>query len=80
MGLIQLTAFKPGAYSQEFTRGNKQGGVGDGSTQWCTGQNMETLQNTNGVVTKIDLQWLGGHVTMFPSGYAPDFGPYKSTG
>jgi len=56
MGLIQLTAFKPGAYSQEFTRGNKQGGVGDGSTQWCTGQNMETLQNTNGVVTKIDLQ------------------------
>ena len=35
---------------------------------------METLENTNGAVTEIDLRWLLGHVPMSPSGYAPKHG------
>jgi len=43
--------------SQEFTKGDKPGGLGmevpSGAVQ---GQNMETLENTNGAVTTIDLR------------------------
>ena len=51
--------------SQEFTKGDKPGDLGDGSPQQGLGtevssrvqrQNMETLENTNGAVTKIDLR------------------------
>jgi len=43
-------------HSQEFTKGDKPGGLGDGSPQRGPGrQNMETPENVIGVVTKIDL-------------------------
>ena len=42
--------------SKEFTRGNKPGALRDGSPQRVQGQNMETLVNTYGAVTKIDLR------------------------
>ena len=56
--------------NQEFTKG--------GQTVWETevssrvqGQNMETLENTNWAVTKIDVRWRGGACTHVPpSGYA----------
>ena len=41
--------------SQEFTRGDKPGGLGTEDPSGVQGQNMETSENTNGAVTKIDL-------------------------
>ena len=43
-------------HSQEFTKGDKPGGLGDGNPQRGPGQNMETLENANGAVTKTDLR------------------------
>jgi len=42
--------------SQEFTKGDKPKGLGDGSPQRGPGQNKETLENSNRAVTKINLQ------------------------
>ena len=41
--------------SQEFTKGDKPGGLGTEVPSGVQGQNMETLENTNTAVTKIDL-------------------------
>jgi len=42
--------------SQEFTKGDKPGVWGTEVPSGVQGRNMETLENTNGVVTKIDLR------------------------
>jgi len=43
-------------HSQEFTKGDKPGVLGTEVPSKVQGQNMETLENTNGAVTKIDLR------------------------
>jgi len=42
--------------SQEFTKGANQGIWGTEVPSGAQGQNMETLKNTKGAVTKIDLR------------------------
>ena len=46
--------------SQEFSKGEQtrgsEGGMGTEVPSGVHGQNMETLENTNGAVTKIDLR------------------------
>ena len=57
-------------YNQESAKGDKPGGLGTEVPSGVQGQSMETLENTNGAVTKIDLRWRGS-CTHAPSGYAP---------
>jgi len=47
--------------SQDFTKGDKPGGVGTEVPSGIQGRNMETLENTNEAVTKIGL-----HAPMSP--------------
>jgi len=42
--------------SQEFTKGDKPGGLGTEVPSGAQGQNMATLENTNGAVIKNDLR------------------------
>ena len=54
--------------ARNLVRGQTRG-LGDGSPQRVQRQNMETLENTNGAVTKTDLQW-----------HAPGYAPGNSSG
>jgi len=58
--LLLVTLASPGIYQGRTTQGVWWTEVSSGVQE----QNMETLENTKGAVTKIDLRWREGHAPM----------------
>jgi len=57
MGCLPSIESSVQQFSQEFNKGGtNQGRWGTEVPSGVQGQNMETVENTNGAVTKIDLQ------------------------